>query len=124
MKSVLLIEDDRSIAALLSFILKHEGWSSKALHDGLEAKSWIESGSIPSLVVLDVMLPRADGFELLEAIRKNPHWDNVPVIMLTCRGNEQDISRAFQMGATAYILKPFQPDDLKAKIRSLLKDVL
>lgn len=121
MKTVLIIEDDKSIAALLAFMIEHEGFSPHIVTDGLAAKALVKTGSRPALVLLDVMLPRADGFELLEAIRSEPSWDKVPVMMLTCRGSEQDISRAFEAGADDYVVKPFQPDELKARIRKLLK---
>lgn len=124
MKKVLIVEDDRSVSALLAFIIEHEGFEPVVVLDGLQAKEMIRSsevtGIVPGLVLLDVMLPRADGFELLAAIRGNHRWDTVPVMMLTSRGSEHDISRAFEAGADDYVVKPFQPDELKARIRQLL----
>ena len=121
LNTVLIIEDDRSIAALLAFMVEHEGLNPVVIWDGLEAKETINRGEIPALVLLDVMLPRADGFELLETIRADHRWEKVPVMMLTSRGSEHDISRAFDAGADDYVVKPFQPDELKARIRKLFK---
>ncbi|MEY4592858.1 MAG: hypothetical protein RIR18_1753 [Pseudomonadota bacterium] len=121
MKTVLIVEDDKAISALLAFMIEREGFSSKVIADGAEAREYIKAGLPPALVLLDVMLPRADGFELLNVIRAQLTWEKVPVLMLTCRGGEQDISRAFDAGADDYVVKPFQPDELKARIRKLLK---
>lgn len=120
MKTVLIVEDDKSIAALLAFMIEHEGLTAKIISDGLMAREFIRTGAVPVLVLLDVMLPRVDGFELLEVIRHQPQWEKVPVMMLTCRGGEQDIARAMQAGADDYVVKPFQPDELKARMRRLI----
>jgi DNA-binding response OmpR family regulator len=75
----------------------------------------------PQLILLDVMLPFIDGFELLEQIRSKPEWSEVPVIMLTSKGQEKNIVRALEGGADDYIVKPFQPEELVARVRRFVK---
>ena len=78
------------------------------------------SGSPPAFVILDVMLPYASGFDLLATIRKSPAWAKVPVLMLTAKSREADVVRALDGGANDYVTKPFQPAELKARIRRLV----
>ncbi len=87
--------------------------------DGRVAKQFIETESAPSVVLLDVMLPYIDGFELVRLLRAQPGWQKVPVIMLTAKTQEQDIVRALDAGANDYIVKPFQPNELLARLRRL-----
>ncbi|QJW84329.1 response regulator transcription factor [Ramlibacter terrae] len=72
----------------------------------------------PAVVLLDVMLPHVDGLQLVALLRKQPAWASVPVLMLTAKAQEHDVSRALDAGATDYIVKPFQPEDLLARVRS------
>jgi DNA-binding response OmpR family regulator len=88
--------------------------------DGNEVKKMIDEIPPPRLAMLDIMMPYADGFELLTLIRAKMDWHKTPVIMLTARSQEKDIVRAFEIGATDYIVKPFLPEELKARIRRLV----
>jgi DNA-binding response OmpR family regulator len=88
--------------------------------DGLEVQRLVEAIPPPKLAILDIMMPHADGFELLEIIRAKPDWYHTPVIMLTARSQEKDIVRALDMGASDYVIKPFLPEELKARIRRLI----
>jgi len=119
--TVVVVEDDEVIAYLLEFILKREGYEAVRAKDGREALDLIQTLPAPSLVLLDVMLPYSDGFQLIQAIRANPAWRDVPIVMLTVKSHEQDIVRALDSGANDYILKPFQPNELLARIRRFLK---
>lgn len=119
--TVLIVEDDNSIAYLLKFIMEREGFSVAHAPDGKVALSMVETLPPPDLVLLDIMLPYADGYEILESIRRQPNWKDTPVLMLTSKGTERDISHALDSGADDYLLKPFQPDELKARIRRLLR---
>jgi DNA-binding response OmpR family regulator len=73
-------------------------------------------------VLLDVMLPYIDGFEVVALIRARPGWENVPIVMLTAKNTEPDIVRALDAGASDYIVKPFQPNELLARVRRYLKE--
>jgi DNA-binding response OmpR family regulator len=75
----------------------------------------------PELILLDVMLPFIDGFELLEQIRSKQNWSNVPIIMLTSKAQEKNIVRALEAGADDYIVKPFQPEELVARVRRFVR---
>jgi DNA-binding response OmpR family regulator len=117
---VLVAEDDDQISFLLQFLLEREGYKVLLARDGNEVKKMIDEIPPPRLVMLDIMMPYADGFELLTLIRAKIDWQKTPVIMLTARSQEKDIVRAFEIGATDYIVKPFLPEELKARIRRLL----
>ena len=117
--SVLVVEDDDHIAHLLKFMLERGQYRVHQARDGRAAKHFIETESAPSIVLLDVMLPYIDGFELVRLLRAQPGWQKVPVIMLTAKTQEQDIVRALDAGANDYIVKPFQPNELLARLRRL-----
>lgn len=117
----LVAEDDEQIAHLLRFILEREGYEVHAAHDGRVALELIGRLAPPAVVTLDVMLPHADGYELLGKIRAQPGWAAVPVLLLTARSQEKDIVRALDAGASDYLVKPFKPDELRARIRRLVK---
>ena len=117
--AVLVAEDDSQIAFLLRFLLEREGYHVLLAADGRESKRQIDEIAPPALVILDVMMPYADGFEVLSYLRAKPGWSKVPVIMLTARSQEKDIVRALDAGANDYVVKPFLPDELKARIRRL-----
>ncbi len=118
---VVVAEDDESIGFLLNFMLTREGFDVLMATDGRQAKALIDEIPPPSMVLLDLMLPYADGFEVNAHIRSKPEWSDVPVIMLTGRSQERDIVRAFDAGVCDYIIKPFQPVELIARVRRHLK---
>lgn len=109
---------------LIEFILKRDGYRVDRCDNGRTAQQRIIDGPVPDLVILDVMLPYVDGFELVNNIRIRPEWAIVPVLMLTSRGSERDISRALDSGATDYMVKPFQHEELKARLRRMRRDRL
>jgi DNA-binding response OmpR family regulator len=119
--SALIVEDDDQIAFLLKFILEREKFTVHLARDGKQAQQLIDSLPPPAIVTLDVMLPYADGFQLLNLIRAKPSWKGSPVLMLTSKSQEKDIVRALDAGANDYILKPFKPDELRARIKRLVK---
>lgn len=118
-RSVLVVEDDRVIATLLKHLLERQGYAVDLMMDGRAAEERL-SGNPPGLVLLDVMLPFMDGFELIERIRDTDGWRDVPVIMLTARSQERFVVRALEAGANDYVIKPFKPGELTARIRRLL----
>ena len=115
--SALVVEDDEHISHLLKFILEREEFVVHLARDGREARQFIEENPPPSIVLLDVMLPFLDGFALVGLLRAQPDWKTVPVIMLTAKTQEKDIVRALDEGANDYIVKPFQPAELLARIK-------
>ena len=113
----LVVEDDEHIAHLLRFLLQRENYDVRHEKDGRAGLAFIQNSPPPALALLDVMLPFVDGFELVTALRGRPEWAQVPVIMLTAKAQERDIVRALDAGANDYVLKPFKPDELLARIR-------
>jgi len=116
---VLVAEDDEISATILLHRLDKEGLDVERFDNGQEAYE-AALRERPILVILDVKMPGLDGFEVLERLRKDHRFSSVPVIMLTSMGQEADVVRAFRMGADDYILKPFSPTELSARVRRLL----
>lgn len=119
-RRILLIEDDASIAFILQFIVQREGFEVVIARDGNEAMAQIESDSVFSLAIIDIMLPFYDGFQLIEKLRSKAQWADVPVIVLSSVSQEKSIVRALKIGANDYITKPFQPAELVARIKRFL----
>lgn len=120
-RQALIVEDDEQIAYLLRFILSREGFVVEVASDGRAAQELIAKMPPPALVMLDVMLPFVDGNLLLSEIRARPEWNAVPVIMLTAKSQEKDIVRALDAGASDYMVKPFKPEELRARVKRLVK---
>ena len=120
MASILIIEDDESIAELLRFMVERDGHEAVLLADGGAARQHILTTAAPALVLLDAMLPYRDGLALLADMRASDSWKGVPVIMLTAKSLERDIVRALEAGASDYVIKPFQPHELLARVRRLI----
>lgn len=116
---ILIVEDEESLMKLESIILSSKGFSVTGCPDGISALEEIDRNP-PDLVILDIMLPDIDGFEVCRRIRSHPVSGSVPVIMLTARKNSQDIDRGVQTGADAYITKPFKSAQLISTIDQLL----
>lgn len=121
MASILVVEDDDNIAQLLQFMLEREGHEVTVLADGKAAHEHIVSKGAPALVLLDSMLPYRDGPSLLKVLRATEGWARVPVLMLTARSLEKDIVAALDAGASDYVIKPFQPHELLARVRRQLQ---
>lgn len=121
MPSILVVEDDEHISHLLRFMLERQGYQVETATDGRMAEGAIRNAVVPPhLVLLDVMLPYTDGFSLVKLIRAKADWNGVPIIMLTAKNMEQDIVRALDAGANDFVLKPFQPNELLARLRRFL----
>lgn len=118
--SVFVVEDDDNILHVLKFMLQRHGYQVAHASDGRAACAHIETSEPPALVLLDVMLPYVDGFEIVNIIRSHSTWASVPIVMLTAKTMEQDIVRALDAGANDYVLKPFQPNELLARLRRFL----
>jgi DNA-binding response OmpR family regulator len=117
MERILIVEDEEKLARFLELELKHEGYSVEKAFDGRTGLDMAETGSF-DLVLLDVMLPRLSGLELLRRLRRS---SEVPVIMLTARDAVMDKVTGLDMGANDYITKPFEIEELLARIRAALR---
>jgi len=119
MAAVLIVEDERHLAFGLKFNLEAEGYRVDVVEDGESAIDRLTSGHAFDAVVLDVMLPGLDGFEVAARLRAAEQY--VPILMLTARGRPEDVLRGFEAGADDYLPKPFELDILLARIRGLLR---
>ena len=120
-RNALIVEDDDQICHILKFILEREGFVVDIARDGRSAEDLIGKLQPPAIVTLDVMLPHADGYSLLKRIRATAGWEAVPVILLTARSQEKDVVRGLEAGANDYMVKPFKADELRARVRRLVK---
>jgi len=119
---ILLMEDDEMTAELIEFLLKRQGHEVKTAIDGAEGEKLLSEWQ-PQLVVLDVLMPFVDGFTVLKNIRSNATTKDLPVLMLTAKTGERDIVQALDMGANDYLVKPFQPAELLARINRLSREI-
>lgn len=117
---VLVVEDEPNIVDSLSFLMKQAGFTVLVARDGDAALRVLES-QLPDLILLDVMLPRRDGYDVCRAIRANPAWRGVKVIMLTAKGRELDRRKGLELGADDYVTKPFSTRDIVKRVRRLLE---
>ncbi len=120
-KRVLIVEDDEHIAYLLEYMLQREGFATICAADGRQAERIIAAEAPPALVVLDYMLPYRSGLELISMIRARTEWKDVPAMMLTAKSQEQDIVACLDAGVNDYVVKPFQPNEILARLRRLLR---
>ncbi|MGV1100828.1 response regulator transcription factor [Thiovibrio sp. JS02] len=118
---ILIVEDSPVIVGMLSFMLRREGHEPLVAEDGRAAREFLTGGVVPDAVILDILLPYVDGFELLAEMRTMPAWRKVPIIMLSAKSQERDVVRALDLGADDYIIKPLRPMELAARLRRLLK---
>lgn len=116
---VLIVEDEESILLSLEFLIGKEGYAVSTARDGAVALRALQMQP-PDLVLLDVMLPLIDGFELCRLIRENPVLRGTRIMLLTARGREAEIARGMSLGADAYLTKPFSTRELMEKVRTLL----
>lgn len=120
MKAVLLVEDSPVQQEMISGLLKDNGWQVIVAGDGLEAFEQIQKSS-PDLIVLDIVMPGMNGYEICRRLKADPNLKNVPVVMCSSKGEEFDRYWGMKQGADAYIAKPFQPVELVGTIRNLLR---
>ena len=117
---VLIVEDEADLVTLLKYNLEKENFRTLSAGDGEEALL-LASEQVPSLVLLDWMLPLMSGLEVCRQMRRNPKTRDIPIIMLTARGEEADKVRGLNSGADDYIAKPFSPTELVARMRAVLR---
>jgi two-component system phosphate regulon response regulator PhoB len=119
---ILVVEDEDALGALLQYNLDKEGYRVAVATDGDEGLVLIDE-ALPDLIVLDWMLPKVSGVEICRRLRARPETRNLPIIMLTARGEESDRIRGLDTGADDYIVKPFSMSELAARIRAVLRRI-
>ncbi|MGM9937318.1 MAG: response regulator transcription factor [Candidatus Ornithomonoglobus sp.] len=120
MQTVYCVEDDEGIRELIAYAVKTAGIEVKEFADGLQFEKALKEG-IPSLVLLDIMLPDKDGIEILTDLRNNPATKRLPVILLTAKNGEMDKVKGLNLGADDYITKPFSVLELISRIKAVLR---
>ncbi len=118
---VLLVDDDEEFSAVVRFFLERDGYRVTYVPDGRQAKAMITQMTPPHLILLDLMLPYFSGAELLQLIRSQPTWNHVPVVVLTAVSAEEHIVSLLDMGANDYVIKPFNPKELTARLRRFVR---
>jgi two-component system alkaline phosphatase synthesis response regulator PhoP len=116
---ILVADDEPALLRLLEFVLGRRGYVIQGVTNGNAAIEVLKTES-PDLVILDVMMPGLDGYEVLTFIRETPHLEGLPVVMLTARAQLDDIQRGLTLGADAYLAKPFDPEELFSVVESLV----
>lgn len=118
-KSILVVEDEPNIVLSLQFLMKKAGFEVRVARDGEEALAAVEERA-PDLMLLDVMIPKRDGYDVCQTVRANPAWQSIHIIMLTAKGREVDREKGMALGANDYVTKPFSTRDLTEKVKLLL----
>ncbi len=119
MAKILIAEDERDIRDLVSFTLRFAGYEVVAASNGEEAVQ-LALQEIPDLILMDVRMPRMTGYEACQKIKTEPTVQHIPVVFLSAKGQEAEIRSGLEAGADEYLLKPFAPDQLTERVRSLL----
>lgn len=118
---ILIADDEPNIVISLEFLMQQSGYEVATARDGEDAMQKIASFQ-PDLVLLDIMLPKLNGFEVCQRIRENGEWSRIKIIMLSAKGREIEVSKGIALGADAYVTKPFSTKDLIAQVQRLLVD--
>jgi len=117
---IVVVEDDQDILQLLAYNMQASGFEVLTSRDGFEALSVVRR-SLPDLVILDLMLPSLDGFEVCKELKRDPETKRIPILMLTARGEEVDRIVGLELGADDYVVKPFSPRELILRVRAILR---
>ena len=118
---VLVVDDEPNIVLSLKFLITQECYEVRTASSGEEALQALAE-QVPDLILLDVMMPKPDGYEVCQKIRATPEWKDIPVIMLTAKSRDIEKEKGFAMGADDYITKPFATKELVARVQTLLKE--
>ena len=118
-KQILAVDDDSSIRELLEFLLRNN-YHVITKKDGMEAMMWLSEGNIPDLIITDIDMPRLNGYEFFKNVRRSGFYRDIPIMVISGLENSKFIITCLQQGADDYILKPFNPESLYAKIDRVL----
>lgn len=118
-KKILIVDDEPNIVISLEFLMKREGFQVSVAGDGEAALAQMAAQQ-PDMVLLDVMMPKKNGYEVCQIIRANPDWQETKIIMITAKGRDTEMAKGLAMGADAYMTKPFSTKDLVARVKEML----
>lgn len=121
-KEILIVDDEPSIVIPIQFLMEQQGYSVIVAENGEDALDIIHKYK-PDLVLLDIMLPGIDGYEVCEIVRLNPKYRKTKIIFITAKGREVEIAKGMALGADAYITKPFSNAEVVAKVKELLEEI-
>ena len=119
-KEILIVDDEPGVVVPIQYLMEQQGYRVMIAERGEDALDLIYQYK-PDLVLLDIMLPGIDGYEVCEIVRLNPDYRNVKIIFLTAKGREEEIAKGLALGADAYITKPYSNVELVAKVKELLE---
>lgn len=119
-KQILIVDDEPSIIVALQFLMEQNGYKTIVAFSGEEAMEAVVRHH-PDLILLDIMLPVVDGFEVCQRVRENPDWKDIRIVMVTALGSEVNVTKGLDLGADAYITKPFSNAELVAKVKELIE---
>ena len=118
-KRVLIADDEPNIVVSLEFLMRQNGFDVRIVRNGDEALAAVAEFA-PDLVLLDVMMPVRNGYEVAQRIRENPAWQGIKIVMLTAKGRETEVSKGIAVGADAYVTKPFSTRELVERVKRLV----
>lgn len=118
-KKILIVDDEPNIVLSLEFLMEQSGYQVAVARDGDQALEQVAAFR-PDLVLLDIMMPVRNGYEVCQAIRENRAWDGVRILMLSAKGRDLDVSKGLALGADGYLTKPFSTSELIDRVRDLL----
>jgi two-component system alkaline phosphatase synthesis response regulator PhoP/two-component system response regulator VicR len=121
-KKILVVDDERHIVRLVEVNLSRAGYDVATAYDGVEALEKVEEEDL-DMIVLDVMMPRMDGFEVLKRLQADPDTQDIPVIMLTAKAQDADIFRGWSSGVSSYLTKPFNPRELLTFVERIFQSM-
>lgn len=116
---ILIADDEPNIVVSLEYLMQREGFDVRVAANGDEALAQVEEFA-PDLLLLDVMLPRRNGFEVCQKLRADPRWRDLKIVMLTAKGRDIEMQKGLALGADVYITKPFSTKELVARVKHLL----
>ena len=120
-KTILIVDDEAYIVTSLEYVMQSAGFEVAVAYDGEEALAKIDE-KVPDLVILDLMMPKLDGFEVCEKIRENPLWKDIRIIILTAKGRDIERKKGMSLGADDYMTKPFSTRDILDRVKELLAE--
>jgi DNA-binding response OmpR family regulator len=116
---IMVVDDEPNIVLSLEFLMKRAGYEVRTASNGEDALRAIEEDP-PDLILLDVMMPKRDGYEVCQAVRANPEWRDMRIVMLTAKGRDVEREKGLALGADDYVIKPFATQELLDRVRQLL----
>lgn len=120
-KTVLVCDDERHILESVTYVVRQEGYQVLTAEDGVQALHLAQT-ELPHLLLLDVILPQKNGFEVCRELKSDPATSRICIILLTCLGQERDMEQAYQSGADDFLTKPFSPRQLRQRLHQLLDE--